>query len=84
LFFLLLLLLAKLPPTLLSRFDLIFLLLDTPNEEADRKLAAHMTALYFSPENRARLQREEFIPRATLTQYISFVAWWREESMGWP
>jgi len=37
----------KLPPTLLSRFDLIYLILDKPNAEDDRKLAKHITSLYY-------------------------------------
>jgi DNA replication licensing factor MCM4 len=38
----------NLPPPLLSRFDLIFLLLDKPNEEKDRKLAKHIVGLYMT------------------------------------
>ncbi len=37
----------KLPPTLLSRFDLIYLILDSPNADQDRKLAQHLVGLYF-------------------------------------
>ena len=37
----------KLPPTLLSRFDLIYLILDTPNVEHDRRLAQHLVGLYY-------------------------------------
>jgi DNA replication licensing factor MCM4 len=36
----------KLPPTLLSRFDLIYLILDKPNEDTDRRLAQHLVSLY--------------------------------------
>lgn len=36
----------KLPPTLLSRFDLIYLILDSPNADQDRKLAEHLVGLY--------------------------------------
>ena len=36
----------KLPPTLLSRFDLIYLILDSPNVDQDRKLAEHLVGLY--------------------------------------
>ena len=36
----------KLPPTLLSRFDLIYLILDSPNVEKDRQLAQHLVGLY--------------------------------------
>lgn len=37
----------KLPPTLLSRFDLIYLILDSPNPHQDRKLARHLVGLYY-------------------------------------
>lgn len=36
-----------LPPTLLSRFDLIYLVLDAPNADEDRKLAQHIVSLFF-------------------------------------
>ena len=36
----------KLPPTLLSRFDLIYLVLDRQNDAADRRLANHIVSLY--------------------------------------
>lgn len=35
-----------LPPTILSRFDLIFLMLDVPNEERDRKVATHVLDIH--------------------------------------
>lgn len=41
----------KLPPTLLSRFDLIYLILDSPNADQDRKLAQHLVGLYFDTPN---------------------------------
>ncbi len=37
----------RLPPTLLSRFDLIYLILDRPNPEVDRKLAKFLVGLYY-------------------------------------
>lgn len=37
----------KLPPTLLSRFDLIYLILDSPNADQDRRLAQHLVGLYY-------------------------------------
>lgn len=37
-----------LPPSLLSRFDLKFILLDTPNEERDLLLAEHITSVHQS------------------------------------
>ena len=36
-----------LPPTLISRFDLIFLVLDPANELYDKRLARHLVSLYF-------------------------------------
>lgn len=36
----------QLPPSLMSRFDLIYLLLDKPNEATDRRLAKHLVALF--------------------------------------
>ncbi|GMI51192.1 hypothetical protein ScalyP_jg1388, partial [Parmales sp. scaly parma] len=36
----------KLPPTLLSRFDLIYLVLDKVDEGEDRRLAKHLVGLY--------------------------------------
>ena len=39
----------QLPPTLLSRFDLIYLILDKATEASDRRLANHIVSLYSSP-----------------------------------
>jgi DNA replication licensing factor MCM4 len=36
----------NLPPSLLSRFDLIFIMLDIPNEATDKKLATHILDFY--------------------------------------
>lgn len=41
----------KLPPTLLSRFDLIYLILDSPNIDNDRRLAQHLVGLYYETPN---------------------------------
>mmetsp|Transcript_21709 Transcript_21709/g.53843 ORF Transcript_21709/g.53843 Transcript_21709/m.53843 type:complete len:939 (+) Transcript_21709:100-2916(+) len=41
----------KLPPTLLSRFDLIYLILDAPNADSDRQLAQHLVGLYYDKPN---------------------------------
>lgn len=35
-----------LPPTLISRFDLLYLILDQVDEGMDRKLAQHLVSLY--------------------------------------
>jgi len=43
----------QLPPSLMSRFDLIYLVLDKINDSTDRKLARHLIALFYDnpPEN---------------------------------
>lgn len=45
-----------LPPTLLSRFDLVYLVLDRIEESADRKLARHLVGMYLedAPDNAAK------------------------------
>jgi DNA replication licensing factor MCM4 len=45
-----------LPPTLLSRFDLVYLVLDRIDESADRKLARHLVSMYLedTPENASK------------------------------
>ena len=42
-----------LPPTLLSRFDLVYLVLDRIDEQNDRRLAKHLVGMYLedNPEN---------------------------------
>ena len=39
----------KMNPALLSRFDLIFILLDKPDEEKDKKLSEHVLNVPFFP-----------------------------------
>lgn len=41
----------QLAPTLLSRFDLIYLILDKPSTESDRRLATHLVSLYYDMED---------------------------------
>lgn len=45
-----------LPPTLLSRFDLVYLVLDRIDETNDRRLAKHLVGMYLedTPENASR------------------------------
>ncbi|KAI9769174.1 MAG: hypothetical protein M1839_003778 [Geoglossum umbratile] len=61
-----------LPPTLLSRFDLVYLVLDRIDEQADRRLARHLVGMYLedTPENAAGSQ--EILPVEFLTSYISY------------
>ncbi|CAO2814977.1 unnamed protein product [Amaranthus hypochondriacus] len=58
-----------LPPTLLSRFDLIYLILDKADEQTDRRLAKHIVALHFEdPET----VQQDFLDLPTLTSYVSY------------
>ncbi|ETK86646.1 hypothetical protein F441_08894 [Phytophthora nicotianae CJ01A1] len=67
-------------PTLLSRFDLIYLILDKPQPESDRKLAKHIVALYYDEETRARVRAQtrggegapQLISMKLLTEYIAY------------
>ncbi|KAI9922300.1 hypothetical protein PsorP6_001218 [Peronosclerospora sorghi] len=67
-------------PTLLSRFDLIYLILDKPQPEADRKLAKHIVALYYDEETRKRMRAQarggetapQLISMKLLTEYIAY------------
>jgi|GEM_PF-312354 len=58
----------QLPPTLLSRFDLIYLVLDDPKQVTDRKLAKHLVQLYF----RNPTIRRTTLDKSTITQYIAY------------
>jgi DNA replication licensing factor MCM4 len=60
-----------LPPTLLSRFDLVYLVLDRIDEQADRRLARHLVGMYLedTPDNASA---NEVLPIEFLTAYISY------------
>jgi len=44
----------NMPPTLISRFDLIFTMIDRPNEEMDTKTAEHILEMHYAGELLAR------------------------------
>jgi DNA replication licensing factor MCM4 len=58
----------QLPPTLLSRFDLIYLILDSPNVEQDRRLAQHLVGLYYETPNVVQPPLDQ----ALLRDYIQY------------
>jgi len=74
----------KLPPTLLSRFDLIYLVLDHQSEASDRRLANHIVSLYSKPakDNSDEIKKSNnlastlistnILPRDFLAKYISY------------
>eukprot|EP00061_Rhincodon_typus_P019037 g48472.t1 len=59
----------QLPHTLLSRFDLIFLMLDPQDEAYDRHLAHHLVSLYYQSEEE---MEEEYLDMAVLRDYIAY------------
>ncbi|OJD37066.1 dna replication licensing factor mcm4 [Diplodia corticola] len=60
-----------LPPTLLSRFDLVYLVLDRIDEQNDRRLARHLIGMYLE-DNPANAAAKEVLPVEFLTAYISY------------
>ncbi|KFH42970.1 DNA replication licensing factor-like protein [Hapsidospora chrysogenum ATCC 11550] len=61
-----------LPPTLLSRFDLIYLILDRVDEKADRRLAKHLLSLYLEDKPGHAPSNNDILPVDFLTLYISY------------
>jgi len=59
-----------LPPTLISRFDLLYLVLDRVDETLDRKLAQHLVGLYLedAPDTGGR----DILPLEELSAYIEY------------
>lgn len=55
----------NMPPTLLSRFDLIFLLLDTPNNENDERIAKHLIKTHFAGQ---LVQHKKNVANADISQ----------------
>ncbi|EJD43035.1 MCM-domain-containing protein [Auricularia subglabra TFB-10046 SS5] len=62
-----------LPPTLISRFDLLYLIVDKVDEAADRRLAQHLVGLYLedAPETGAAAE-VDVIPSEVLSAYITY------------
>jgi DNA replication licensing factor MCM4 len=58
----------QLPPTLLSRFDLIFLLRDIPDPNRDMQLARHIVSMHFATPK----MNKAVIDTTMLTKYISY------------
>merc|ERR1719516_597812 len=59
----------QLPPTLMSRFDLVFLILDPQDEQYDKKLARHLVSLYYRDQNQ---QEEDIYSMDILRDYIKY------------
>ena len=80
----------KLPPNILSRFDLIFVLLDRPNVHMDELLSAHVIHLTRAPRAAARApqsppaRRDSMGRRATTSGGGSRSPWRRGCAPAWP
>lgn len=61
-----------LPPTLLSRFDLVYLMLDRVDEKMDRRLAKHLLSLYIEDKPQSAPSANDILPVEFLTMYISY------------
>lgn len=58
-----------LPHTLMSRFDLIFLMLDPQSEQFDRKLAKHLVSLYHKEDVEPE---DDLVDLSLLRDYIAY------------
>ncbi|OAQ72413.1 DNA replication licensing factor mcm4 [Pochonia chlamydosporia 170] len=61
-----------LPPTLLSRFDLVYLILDRVDEKMDKRLAKHLLSLYIEDKPHSAPSNNDILPVEFLTLYISY------------
>jgi len=61
----------RLPPSLLSRFDLIYLMLDKHNEAYDRRLANHIVSLYGKYEEEVKDTQSKHVNKELLAAYIN-------------
>ncbi|ODQ47893.1 hypothetical protein PICMEDRAFT_15768 [Pichia membranifaciens NRRL Y-2026] len=60
-----------LPPPLLSRFDLVFLILDKVDKKLDEQLAKHIASMYLE-DRMSSAATEEILPVEFLTGYIQY------------
>lgn len=60
----------NLPNSLLSRFDLLFLILDKADIDRDTALARHVTSVHQN-ESVERIERENIVPVEVLREYIA-------------
>lgn len=58
-----------LPHTLMSRFDLIFLMLDPQDEAYDKKLAKHLVSLYYKSDLE---EEDDLVDMSILRDYIAY------------
>ncbi|KAK4458003.1 putative DNA replication licensing factor [Cladorrhinum samala] len=61
-----------LPPTLLSRFDLVYLILDRVDDKNDQRLARHLLSMYLEDKPDSARTETDILPIEFLTAYISY------------
>lgn len=61
----------NLPAALLSRFDVLFLMLDTPSRDADEELARHVTYVHMHNKHPENAQHEVIFTPNEVRQYIA-------------
>ncbi|KAK6842078.1 DNA replication licensing factor mcm4 [Apiospora arundinis] len=61
-----------LPPTLLSRFDLVYLILDRVDDSTDKKMARHLLSMYLEDKPDSAPSSLEILDVEFLTAYISY------------
>ncbi|KAK4197876.1 putative DNA replication licensing factor [Triangularia verruculosa] len=61
-----------LPPTLLSRFDLVYLILDRADDKTDQRLAKHLLSMYLEDKPDSAQSNNDILPIEFLTSYISY------------
>lgn len=59
-----------LPPTLLSRFDLVYLILDRIDETNDRRLARHLLSMYLDDKPQSAAQGQEILVSFSTTSFL--------------
>lgn len=62
----------NLPPALLSRFDLLFLLLDKSDEENDKRLAYHVASVHKHLEAPKTEEQKHNVTQETMRAFISY------------
>lgn len=63
-----------LPPTLLSRFDLVYLILDRVDEKADRRLAKHLMSMYLEDTPHSAQTKNDILVSPSLGLYSMLAA----------
>ena len=61
-----------LPPTLLSRFDLVYLILDRVDEKMDGRLARHLMSMYLEDKPQSAQTKDDILVSLQVSLFLSF------------